>query len=312
MNAPTTSAQLDELITALSGSPSEIPTRYLYDDRGSELFAQITTLEEYYPTRTETRILQAHAGDVVREVQPRHLAELGSGVGTKIRTLLDAMKAEGLMTSCAFFEINEAFLEASADKLRELYPGLEVRAIQGNFLTDLEALGPGGERLILFLAGTIGNLKVAAVPGFLSNVAAQMLPGDGFLVGIDLVKDPRILEAAYNDARGVTAEFNLNILRVLEKRFAAEVDVDAFVHRAVFDPLSSWIEMRLIAQRKTTIAVGGFERTYESGEWIRTEVSCKYTREAFEAVLESTPLGIRSWYTDDKAWFADVLLERRR
>ncbi len=304
--------RIEELRRALSKPLPEIPSKYLYDDHGAALFDTITRLPEYYQTRTEESILAACATDLIGRVKPLALAELGSGVGTKIRLLLDAMQRAGRMDSCTFLDINEQMLSESIIALRELYPGLEVRGIRGDFERDVDRLGPGGNRLVLFLAGTIGNLHPDAVPGFLGKVAKQMEPGDGFLVGLDLVKDPARLEAAYNDRDGVTAEFNLNSLNVVNAMFDADFDVRAFQHRAFWDAENEWIDIRVRARTPTRARIHAIDMTIEldAGDEIRTELSCKYTRESFERLLEGTGLGISAWYTDDDELFCDALVQR--
>ncbi len=305
-------AELEGLVAALSRPLPELPSKYFYNDRGSELFEQITQQPEYYPTRTETALLEAHADDIVALVQPNELAEIGSGVGEKIRLLLDSMQRAGLLQRAAMLEINELFLQASVDQLRELYPGLDVRGLRGDFGHDLHRFGPGGARLMLFLAGTIGNLHPDSVPGFLRDVAAQMEPGDGFLVGLDLVKNTDRLEAAYNDQEGVTADFNLNILDSVNTRFGTRFDRDAFEHVAFFDRTNSWIEMRLRALRDSTVDVPGTELSlsFSAGDEIRTELSCKYTRESLSERAAAAGLVVDRWYTDEEGLFALALLRR--
>ena len=225
-----------EVREGLSRRPlPELPCKYFYDERGSALFEAITELPEYYQTRTESALLEAHAAAIVGAVTPFELAELGSGAGRKIRLFLDAMRSRGWLESVVLLEISESYLRQSVDRLQADYPEAVVRGIVGDFLHDLPALGPGGGRLLLFLAGTIGNLHPDELPSFFRGAAAALAPGDGFLVGVDLVKDPARLHAAYNDSAGVTAEFNRNILRVLNERLGADFDPDDFEHRAFYD-----------------------------------------------------------------------------
>ena len=299
-----------ELRKALSQPLPEIPTKYLYDDRGSELFEKITELEEYYPTRTEEAILRAHADEIIGIVEPRELAELGSGAGTKIRMLLDAMGRHGSRERCVMLDINEHFLESSVVRLEDEYPGLEVRGIVGDFTKDLDRLGPGGDRLMLFLASTIGNLKPDEAATFMKAAAAQLEPGDGFLVGFDLVKERGRLEAAYNDAEGVTAEFNQNILRVLNARFDADFDPEAFEHVAFFDEDESWMDLRLRATRPMNVRIAAADLTLDlaEGDEIRTEVSCKYTAGSAAALAAKGGLTIDHWFTDAEHLFALGLL----
>jgi L-histidine N-alpha-methyltransferase len=309
----TVAAMAAEVREGLLRSPlPELPCKYFYDERGSELFERITELPEYYQTRTETAILEADAAFVVDAVRPRQLVELGSGAGRKIRLFLDAMRARRSLKSVVLLEISEEYLRESVDSLQADYEEAGVHGIVGDFVHDLEALGPGGKRLLLFLAGTIGNLHPDDVPAFFSDAARVLAPGDGFLVGVDLVKDAARLHAAYNDAAGVTAEFNLNILRVLNARLGADFDPDAFEHVAFYDAERQWIEMRLRARRavRATVRGAGVEVALDAGEEIRTELSCKYTRESLSSRLAGTGLRLDRWTTDPEGLFASALLRR--
>ena len=289
-----------------------LPSKYFYDDRGSALFDEITRQPEYYQTRTEEALLEAISDEVVDIARARELCELGSGVGRKVRLLLDAMQARGLLERCVLLDISEGFLVDAARQLDADYPALEVRGIVGDFLEDLPALGPGGRRLALFLAGTIGNLHPDRVPPFLRALARQLAPGDTFLVGIDLVKDAARLHAAYNDAAGVTAEFNRNILRVVNSGLGADFEPESFDHVAFYDAERAWIEMRLRATRNMRVRVpgAGLDLTLCAGDEIRTELSCKYTRESFSARLAGTRLRVERWFTDPECLFASALLRR--
>jgi L-histidine N-alpha-methyltransferase len=289
-----------------------LPSKYFYDDRGSNLFEDITRLPEYYQTRTEEALLETIADEVIATANPRELVELGSGVGRKIRLLLDAMERAGRLERCLLFDINERMLEESVARLEADYPGLVARGLLGDFTRDLSVLGPGGDRLVLFLAGTIGNLHPDDVPGFLASVARQMLPGDGLLVGLDLVKDEARLHAAYNDSAGVTAEFNRNILQVINERLGADFDPRAFEHVAFYDREHQWIEMRLRALRAMRVTIPGADLVldYRRGDEIRTEISAKYTRESFAARLPGFGLRVREFFTDPESLFALALLER--
>jgi L-histidine N-alpha-methyltransferase len=292
----------------------ELPSKYFYDERGSALFEAITELPEYYPTRTESAILESRAAEIVERVRPRELAELGSGAGRKIRLFLDAMRGRRTLERVLLLEISEPYLRHSLATLQADYPEAELIGIAGDFVHDLDALGPGGGRLLLFLAGTVGNLHPAELPAFFRSAGSILEPGDGFLVGVDLVKDEARLNAAYNDAAGVTAEFNLNILRVLNDRLGADFDPADFEHRAFFDSRCQWIEMRLRARRPLTARIpgAGIAITLAQGDEIRTELSCKYTRESFERRLDRSGLRIESWLTDDEQLFASALLRRQR
>ena len=303
-----------EVRAGLSAKPLPwLPCKYFYDDRGSALFEQITRLPEYYPTRIEERLLERFAGDIVAATRPVELCELGSGVGRKVRLLLDAGRAVGTLERCVLLDINATLLAASVRSLERDYPGLSVRGIAGDFQDDLAALGPGGGRLALFLAGTIGNLHPDfEVPGFLRALARQLAPGDAFLVGLDLVKDEGRLHAAYNDAAGITAEFNRNILRVVNAALDADFDPDAYDHVAFYDRDHAWIEMRLRARcdQRVDVPGAGLTLTLRRGDEIRTELSCKYTRASFEARLARTGLRLQSWLSDAESLFALALLRR--
>jgi L-histidine Nalpha-methyltransferase len=291
----------------------ELPCKYFYDERGSALFEAITELPEYYQTRTETALLEEHAASIVEATAPVELAELGSGAGHKIRLFLDAMRSRGSLDGVVLLEIAESYLRESVDRLQADYPEASVRGIVGDFQYDLRALGPGGSRLLLFLAGTIGNLHPDTLPAFFRAAAGILAPGDGFLVGVDLVKDPARLHAAYNDAAGVTAEFNRNILRVLNDRLGADFDPADFEHRAFYDAERKWIEMRLRARRpvKARVPAAGIELGLAAGDEIRTELSCKYTCASLASRLAGTGLTIERWITDREGLFASALLKRQ-
>lgn len=304
---------VDEVREGLGRQPlRELPCKYFYDDRGSALFDEITRLAEYYPTRTEEALLAAHAEAIVAAVAPRELVELGSGAGRKVRFFLDAMRRRGRLERVQMLEISEGWLRASVEALQADYPEAAVEGVVGDFVHDLEALGRGGERLMLFLAGTLGNLHPEAVPGFFRQAAAILEPGDGFLVGVDLVKDPARLHAAYNDAAGVTAQFNLNLLVVLNAQLGADFDLAGFEHVAFYDPAAQWIEMRLRARRAMHVRLPGadVELDLAAGEEIRTELSCKYTRESFQRRVAGSGLRLERWFTDAESLFASALLRR--
>jgi L-histidine N-alpha-methyltransferase len=286
-----------------------IDSRYFYDDVGSQLFEEITRLPEYYQTRTEEVLLTNIADEVVGLTDTHELVELGSGAGRKIRLLLDAMRRRGTLERCVLLDINETFLRASAEKLAEQYPELEVGGVVGDFLRDLESVGSGETRLCIFLAGTIGSLYPRQMTAFLRKVRAALGPRDALLVGLDLVKDVARLESAYNDSAGVTAEFNLNALQVLNRRFGTEFEIDAYEHVAFYDSEKQWIEMRVRALRPTAASLGdGREIRLEQGDEIRTEISRKFTRESFVKELEGTGLELSAWFTDSDSLFASALV----
>jgi len=305
--APDMAAEVRE---ALAGDPPSLPCKYFYDDRGSRLFQEITRLPEYYQTRTEESILERVADQVVAAVGSRELAELGSGSGRKIRLLLDAMARAGQLERCVLFDINERDLEQSVRAIGRDYPQARVRGIVGDFTQGLDAVGPGGGRIVALFGGTIGNLHPRDVPSFLSRVAQLLDEGDGFLVGVDLVKDRRVLEAAYNDAAGVTARFNRNILQVMNDRLRADFDPSAFDHVAFYDEQNAWIEMRLRARRSQRVRIpeAGLDLRFAAGDEIRTEISCKYSRASLEARLPGTGLRLGQWHTDEASRFGLALL----
>jgi len=303
----------DEVRAGLESRPLPmLPSKYFYDERGGALFDEITRLPEYYLTRTEEALLPEVAAEVVRHVRPRTLVELGSGVGGKVRMLLDAMDAAGTLQSCTLLDISETAIASSLAQLRAERPGLRTAGVVGDFLTDLRAVGPGESRLIAFLGSTIGNIDPREVPAFFRSAAAILAPGDAVLLGVDLVKDRARLEAAYNDARGVTAEFNRNILRVMNDRLGADFDPEAFDHVAFYDAERSWIEMRLRTRYAVEVQVpgAGASLSLPAGGEIRTEISCKYTRESLETALRGTGLMLDEWRTDPGSLFALALLRR--
>jgi L-histidine N-alpha-methyltransferase len=303
-----------EVREGLTAKERWLPCKYFYDDRGSALFDAITRLPEYYQTRTEESLLESIADEVIDAVRPAELVELGSGVGRKIRLLLRSMEEKQLLKSCLVFDINESFLERSAEELSRAFHGLSIRGIAGDFTKDLSAIGRGPHRrMVIFLAGTVGNLHPSEVPPFLRRVRGLLDPGDAFLLGVDLVKSPARLEAAYNDAAGVTAQFNLNILEVLNQRLNADFDLASFRHVAFYDQERAWIEMRLRAVRPSRVQIPAADLavSFREGDEIRTEISCKYTRASLEALLPETGLRVGRWFTDPEELFGLALLTRR-
>ena len=303
-----------EVREGLEATPPTLPSKYFYDARGSALFDRITTLPEYYLTRVEEAIHTRVAADIVERARPRELVELGSGMGAKTRRLLDLIAArdEGLR-SCILLDVDEAALRSSLTTLTAAYPGLQARGIVGDFLRDIPEVGrSGGRRMIGFLGGTIGNLDPDRVPAFFRAAASVLDPGDTFLLGADLVKDAALLNAAYNDSAGVTAEFNRNLLAVINARLDSDFDLAAFEHVAFYDPARQWIDVRLRANRATAVHIpkAGVERAFAAGDEIHTEISCKYTRERMESLLLGTGLAVEAWYTDPERQFAVTLLRR--
>jgi L-histidine N-alpha-methyltransferase len=299
---------------ALGGSPPSLPSKYFYDAAGMALFERITELPEYYLTRTEHAILARDAGMVIEEVRPREVVEIGSGTSPKLRMLLDAMAQRRLLERCTLLDINAAALRTSAAALAGRYPGLKTRTVVADFQQGFDALGAAPARLICFLGSTIGNLDPREVRPFLRRLRGHLAHDGALLLGLDLVKDTARLEAAYNDAQGVTAEFNLNLLRALNRRLGAGFDVAAFEHVAFYDRERAWIEMRVRATRATRAALPpcALDLTLARGDEIRTEISCKFTRASLEARLRGTRLHLERWLTDPEELFALALLRPDR
>jgi L-histidine Nalpha-methyltransferase len=269
----------EDVRDGLARDPRELPPKYFYDARGSELFDEITTLPEYYPTRCERAILNRHAPEIAAGAE--ELVELGSGTASKTRALLYAMAGAGTLRRYVPVDVDESVVEACAAELVELYPGLAVHGVVGDFGRDLERLPPGERRLIAFLGGTIGNLHPPARAEFLARLRGIMGRGDRLVVGTDLVKDPAMLEAAYDDSAGVTAEFNRNALRVINAELDADFDPDAWEHVARFAAADSRIELLLRAARDQAVSIpgAGLELGFAAGDEIRTEISTKFTPE---------------------------------
>lgn len=298
-----------DVLTGLGGEPKELSPKWLYDDRGCELFDRITTLPEYYPTRAEREILAARSDRIAALSGADTLVELGSGTSDKTRLVLDALARAGTLRRFAPFDVAEPTLRAAAAGIVASYPGVTVEAVVGDFERHLAHLPSGGRRLIAFLGGTIGNLRPDARAELLARVAAGMAPGDSFLVGTDLVKDRDRLVAAYDDAAGVTAEFNLNVLRVLNRELGATFALDRFCHVARFDEDNQWIEMRLRSLSVQLVPIPGvdLEVGLAEGEEIRTEISAKFTPAGVRAELEMAGLEPRSWWTDEAGDFGLTL-----
>ncbi|MDQ4130128.1 MAG: L-histidine N(alpha)-methyltransferase [Actinomycetota bacterium] len=307
-SAPSTLAR--DVREGLSRELRELPPKYFYDARGSELFEGITRLPEYYPTRCERWILNRRAPEIAARSGVSELAELGSGSASKTRALLYAMAGAGALRRYVPFDVSEAAVEACARELVELYPGLEVHGVVGDFERDLERLPePDAPRLTAFLGGTIGNLHPEDRARFVERLAAVMRPEDRLLLGVDLVKDRAVLEAAYNDSAGITAEFNRNVLRVLNRELGADFDPDSFEHVAFFDPERSWIEMRLRARGSQTVNIdrAGLELELGDGEEIRTEISAKFTPDGVRGELAAAGLRVEELFTDPGERFAVAL-----
>jgi L-histidine N-alpha-methyltransferase len=296
----------------LTAHPRWLAPTWLYDERGCELFEAITALPEYYPTRTERGILVARAAAVARLSGADTLVELGSGTSEKTRVLLDAFAATGQLRRFVPFDVAEPTLRAAAESIAAAHPGLAVSGVVGDFRRDLPAVPAVGRRLFVFLGGTIGNLAPTERAAFLAGLSASMRPGDSLLLGTDLVKDPARLVAAYDDAAGVTAAFDRNVLAVLNARLGADFDTARFTHRAVWNAEEEWIEMRLRADGEQVVTVPALDLTLRiaDGEELRTEISAKFRRRGVRHELRAAGLRPRRWWTDPAGDFALSLAVR--
>jgi L-histidine Nalpha-methyltransferase len=294
--------------TGLTAEPKSLPPKWFYDAQGSALFDKITELPEYYPTRAEREILRVNAAGIAAQTGARTLIELGSGSSDKTRLLLDALRDAGTLRCYVPVDVSEPALAAAGKALSAEYPGLDVRAVVSDFEerlgfpADAEAPAP---RLVAFLGSTIGNLEPGQRSAFLARVRDRLRPGDFFLLGTDLVKDPATLVAAYDDEAGVTAEFNKNVLAVLNAELGADFDLDAFEHVAVWNADAEWIEMRLRSSLAQIVRLPGIGLTVEfaEGEEMRTEISAKFRREGVAAELGAAGFAMRSWWTDSADQF---------
>ncbi|GGX30459.1 L-histidine N(alpha)-methyltransferase [Streptomyces chryseus] len=292
-----------DVLHGLTRTPKVLPPKWFYDARGSELFEEITRLPEYYPTRAEREILIARAPEIAAATRARTLVELGSGSSEKTRHLLDALPA---LESYVPVDVSESALTAAAASLLDERPALSVHALIADFTRGLALPGTPGPRLVAFLGGTIGNLLPDERAVFLKSVRSLLAPGDALLMGTDLVKDEATLVAAYDDARGVTAAFNKNVLSVIDRELGADFDPDDFEHVAVWDRQHEWIEMRLRARTALTVKIPELDIavSFESGEEIRTEVSAKFRQDGVRRELGGAGLDLREWWTDGAGRFA--------
>jgi L-histidine Nalpha-methyltransferase len=295
--------------TGLTSTPKWLPPKWFYDAAGSDLFSQITRLPEYYPTRRELAILRTRAGEIAAACGADTLVELGSGTSEKTVLLLDALAAAGTLRAYTPVDVDAVTLADAARRLTARSPGLTVRAVCADFEHHLELLPRTGRRMVAFLGGTIGNLDPAAREVFLKNLRATLRPGDTFLLGADLVKDTGRLVAAYDDAAGVTAAFNRNVLHVINRELDADFEPDAFEHVALYDGRHDWIEMRLRATRKMRVRIGGLGLSVSlaAREEIRTEISAKFRPEGLRGELVAAGFTVMRRYTDPDGDFSLVL-----
>ena len=298
----------DDVLDGLTRPFKELPPKHFYDQAGAELFDRICELPEYYPTRCERSILEARSGWIAERTGASELLELGSGTAAKTRLLLAALHEQGTLERYLPFDVTAGMVRATARELVDLFPGLHVHGIVGDFERhlDLVPLPSDGPRIVAFLGGTIGNFTPGSRRRFLRGLAKRMRPDDWLLLGTDLVKDPAVIEAAYDDRAGVTAAFNRNVLRVVNRELDADFDPDAFDHVAFFDREREWIEMRLRAQRRMTVHVGklGLDVEFAAREELRTEISAKFTPERLEGDLGAAGFALEEVLTDDGDRFA--------
>jgi len=293
----------------LTATPKRLPSKYFYDARGSELFEQITELPEYYLTRAETQILQRDAKAIVSMVRPDEIVELGSGSSMKTRILLETMHDLQFGNRYVPIDVSQAALEEALQALCSEYPWLEIDGLIGDFATDLHTMRRRGTRLIIFLGSTVGNFEPEMRAPFLAEVRRTMTQGDAFLLGVDLVKEEPRMVAAYDDAAGITAQFNLNILRVVNRELDGDVPIDGFEHVTRFLPGCVCMEQSLRATRAMDARLDTIDLdvSFEAGEEIFTEKSCKFTRDMVEDAFTAAGLELRTWFVDDAVDFGLVL-----
>jgi L-histidine N-alpha-methyltransferase len=293
----------EDVLDGLTRPFKEIPPKHFYDARGSELFEQICALPEYYPTRTERSILVANADRIAERTGAGEIVELGAGYATKTRILLDAMDLERFVP----VDVSETTVRECARQLIGEYPGLSVHGLVGDFERHLVHLPePCGPRLVAFLGGTIGNFPPGSRRRFLRTIARTLGDDGWLLLGTDLVKDPLVLEAAYDDAAGITAEFNLNVLRVMNRELGSDFDLDGFDHVAFWDAEREWVEMRLRSRRRQSVHFPDLDLTvhFAQREELRTEISAKFTLQRIQGDLAAAGLELVDWLTDEDELFA--------
>ncbi|MGI9032119.1 MAG: L-histidine N(alpha)-methyltransferase [Acidimicrobiales bacterium] len=296
-----------DVAAGLAAIPKELPPKWFYDERGSELFERITRLPEYYPTRKERAILEEQADFVARFTGADTVVELGSGTSDKTRLLLDAFDQIGSLNRFVPFDVCEPALRQATVTLAAAYPDTEVHAVVGDFEHNLGDIPAGGRRVVAFLGGTIGNLTPPERAGFLATLSATMEPGDALLLGTDLVKSEHRLVAAYDDSEGVTAEFNRNVLHVVNRELHANFAPERFGHVVRFDPEQEWVEMWLRADEAEEVVIddlGGLLVRFETAEMMRTEISAKFRRTGVEEELGHAELALGRWWTDADGDFA--------
>ncbi|MDT0433518.1 MULTISPECIES: L-histidine N(alpha)-methyltransferase [Streptomyces] len=292
-----------DVLRGLTGTPKTLPPKWFYDAHGSDLFERITELPEYYPTRAEREILVGRSAEIASVTGARTLVELGSGSSEKTRHLIEALT--GLHTYVPV-DVSESALTQAGQALIAERPGLQVHALIADFTAALALPRTPGPRLVAFLGGTIGNLPPVERAAFLGSIRGLLSPGDALLLGTDLVKDEEVLVRAYDDAAGVTAAFDKNVLTVVNRELGADFDPDAFDHVALWDARNEWIEMRLRSRADQTVKVPalGLAVEFAAGEELRTEISAKFRRDSVSAELDAAGLSLSHWWTDSEGRFA--------
>jgi L-histidine N-alpha-methyltransferase len=297
----------------LTSSPKWLQPKWFYDSRGSDLFEQITRLPEYYPTRAERSILAAHAGDIAALSGAHTLVELGSGSSEKTRLLLDALAAHGTLRQYVPLDVSQSALRDAVGAIHGDYPALAIHAVVADFTQHLDRVPGQRPRMIAFLGGTIGNFLPDERADFLGDLHDTLVTGEWLLLGTDLVKEPGVLVPAYDDAAGVTADFNRNVLAVLNRELGADFDLENFQHIAIWDADNEWIEMRLRATDHAAVSISklGLDIALRAGEEIRTEISAKFRRDGVEGELAKAGFDMDSWWTDPQGRFALSLARAR-
>lgn len=303
----------EDALAGLMSSPKCLPPKWFYDARGSELFEQITTLPEYFPTRTERELLRRYSAEIAAAARPEILVELGSGSSEKTRLLLGASIELGTLHTYVPQDVSVSALEGAAAQISAEFPQLTVRGVVSDFTESLHHLPRGGRRMVAFLGGTLGNLVPSERAEFLAGIADVLEPGEQLLLGVGLVTDPAVLVPAYDDAAGVTAQFNLNVLNVLNNQLGANFSLDKFRHLALWDAENAWIEMRLEALEAMQVRVAGLDLdvTFEAGEQLRTEISAKFTVDGIATELDAAGFEVERNWTDPDQRFALVCAGRR-
>jgi L-histidine N-alpha-methyltransferase len=306
LNGSQASTLAEDVRRGLAVRPKSLPPKHFYDAHGSRLFDRICETPEYYQTRTELRLLERVAGQVIAVADPTHLVELGSGAAHKTRALLDGFELNGRRCCYIPFDVSESMLREASQRLLGRYPWLRVHGIVGDYDHHLETIPVTGRRLFVFLGSTVGNFESTGAVAFLRRLASQLAPRDHLLLGTDLVKAPEILNAAYNDAQGITAAFNKNVLSVVNRGLDADFDLGRFEHLAFYDPAASQVEMHLVSSCDQLVSVGKLDlrARFERGERMLTEISRKFTRDSVRELLSAAGLELCGWFGSPNDYFA--------